>query len=239
MNYLSVLAAFSAGLGSFFAPCVLPLMPAYVSYLTGVSLNNISRTKLLAIVVMYVVGFSLVFTLLGASLGGIGSFFREHTRALQIIGGAAMVVFGLEFLGYLHLDFLNRGKVIKLPKWMQNFEYLRSFFIGVLFAITWTPCVGALLGGILSLAAASATAVTGAIMLFAYSLGISIPFVLFSIFVSSTPHYFSKHKKVFVIISKFAGVVLIVFGLLLVTDLYKHLNSNLFSIAYQLGWKVR
>ncbi len=238
MNSLSIITALIAGIGSFFAPCVLPLLPAYVGYVTGISVKK-SRIEMIRVMLMYIAGFSLIFVLLGASAGGIGSLLREHTRPLQFVGGIAMVIFGLEFVGLLNLRLLSINSSPKLPKWTNSFEYFRSFFIGILFAITWTPCVGPILGGILSLAAASATSANGAVLLLAYSLGISVPFVLVSLTLSSAPFYLRKYRKTFNSLSKFAGFILIVFGLLLVTDTYKYLNSILFDIAYQFGWQIR
>jgi cytochrome c-type biogenesis protein len=223
MNSLSVLTAFLAGAGSFLAPCVIPLLPAYVGYVLGVASAK-SKVNLLYTVIMYVVGFSLVFTIIGATAGGLGSLLREYTRAIQVLGGIAMVIFGLEFLGILHIGVINFERKPKLPQWTYNIEHLRSFFIGIVFALTWTPCVGPFLGAILSLAATTGTVMQGALMLFAYSLGISLPFVVVALTLSKAPQYLHLHKKLFVVFSKVSGVILVIFGLLLVTDTYKYLN---------------
>lgn len=223
MISLSVVTAFIAGLGSFFAPCVVPLIPVYVGYVLGLSSTK-SKKALLYAVLLYILGFSLVFTLLGAAAGGLGSILREHTRIIQIIGGIAMIIFGLEFLGILRISLMAPEKGPKIPHWANNIGVTRSFVVGVLFALTWTPCVGAALGAILSLAATSRTAVEGAGLLFIYSLGISLPFVIVAWTLSSAPKYIRLHKKFFVLISKTAGVILVIFGLLLLSDTYKYLN---------------
>ena len=148
---------------------------------------------------------------------------------LQVVGGSAMILFGLEFAGVIYLPFLNPKTTLRLPKWVGKFEYFRSFFIGVFFAITWTPCVGAVLGGILSLAATSATLTQGVMLLFVYSIGISFPFVLITLTISSAPRYLKKYKEFFLLLTKIAAGILILFGLLLITDCYKYLNAWLLT----------
>ncbi|MBI2066357.1 sulfite exporter TauE/SafE family protein, partial [Candidatus Woesebacteria bacterium] len=175
--------AFGAGVISFFAPCVIPLLPAYVSYVTGVSLKDLELygykpyfKKLLISSIFYILGFSIVFVLLGTAAATIGMSLRRYDFLIQRIGGLVIFLLGLEFAGILNLPFLARQRQFALPSWTQNLGYLRTFFVGVVFATAWTPCVGAVLGSILALAAVSGTASVGASLLFVYSLGISVPF---------------------------------------------------------------
>jgi len=224
LNAFSITTVFIAGIGSFFAPCVLPLLPVFLSYILGVSIRKNSK-ELLWNIALFVLGFSLVFTLLGAAAGGVGSIFREYTREIQIIGGIAMVVFGFQFLDIIRIPYLSGSTNVKLPEWVDRLRYSRSFLIGVLFAVTWSPCVGPVLGGVLSLAAASGTAQEGATLLLIYSLGISIPFVVVSLTLSSASKFLKLHKRSFVYLSKLSGIVLILFGLLLIANLYGYVNG--------------
>lgn len=238
--------AFVAGLISFFAPCVVPLLPAYVGYVTGVSLQELKkrgykeyRKKMLLSSALYILGFSLVFTLLGTAAAGFGSIFRGNGRIIQIIGGMVILVLGLEFAGLIHIGSLARERRLGIPKWVEKLGYARAFFIGLVFAVTWTPCVGAVLGSVLALAAVSGTASTGALLLFVYSLGISVPFLLVSLSLASAPKYLKSINKHIGVISKISGLILAALGLLLITGWYANLNSWMFEIAYRLGWQIR
>ena len=238
--------AFGAGLVSFFAPCVIPLLPAYVGYVTGVSLNELKekgyapfRKKLLISSLLYILGFSIVFVLLGTAAASVGASLRRYDFLIQRIGGLIILVLGLQFAGVLHLPFLARTKQFQLPTWVNKLGHARAFFIGIVFATAWTPCVGAVLGSILALAAVSGTAITGASMLFVYSLGISIPFMIVSLTLASAPKYLTFIGNRIGVISKIAGFILAALGILLLTDTYKFLNSFLFDIAFKLGYQIR
>ena len=238
--------AFAAGLVSFFAPCVIPLLPAYVAYVTGVSLTELKIKgytpyikKILLTSLFYILGFSLVFTLLGSAAGGIGMTLRHYDSLIQKIGGVIIFVLGLEFAGIINLSFLARERKLNLPSWTASFGYFRSFFIGLTFALAWTPCIGAVLGSILALAIAAETAVGGAKLLFVYSLGISIPFLIASLTLASLPKYLKIFTRRAGLISKIAGIFLAVLGLLLLTDTYKYVNSWIFEIFFKLGYTIR
>ena len=238
--------AFGAGLVSFFAPCVVPLLPAYVGYVTGVSLKDLKeqgyapyRRKLIVTSLFYILGFSVVFVLLGTAAASIGSALRRYDFLIQRIGGLIILILGLEFAGILHLPFLTRQKQFQLPTWTEKLGHARAFFIGLVFATAWTPCVGAVLGSILTLAAVSGTAVTGASLLFVYSLGISVPFLVVSLTLASAPKYLSFISRHIGVISKVAGIILAILGALLLTDTYKFLNSFLFGIAFKFGYQIK
>ncbi len=240
---LSIPIAFSAGVISFFAPCVVPLLPAYVGYVTGVSVKDLEeggykpyRKKLIISSILYILGFSVVFVLLGTAAAGVGVILRRYDFVIQRVGGALILLLGLEFAGVLNLPFLNRTRQFKLPEWTERLGYARSFFIGLVFATAWTPCVGAVLGSILALAAVSGTATEGAVLLFVYSLGISIPFMIVSLTLASAPKYMTYLSKHIGIITKIAGILLAILGLLLLTNSYRYLNSFVFQISDQLGW---
>ena len=243
---VSIFIAFGAGLASFFAPCVVPLLPAYIGYVTGVSLKELKergispfRQKMIITSILYILGFSLVFVAMGTAAASAGQVFRRYDYLIQRAGGFLILVFGLEFAGVFHLPLLNKTRLIQLPSWVNRLGHLRAFFVGLVFATAWTPCVGAVLGSILALAAVTATAVEGALLLFVYSLGISIPFLAVSLTLASAPKYLKFINKKVGIISRVAGIILVILGVLLLTNTYKYLNSWLFEMALKLGYKIR
>lgn len=243
---VSLPVAFGAGLISFFAPCVIPLLPAYVGYVTGVSLNDLKsfgyapfRKKLVISSLMYILGFSVVFVLLGTAAASVGVYLRRYDFLIQRIGGLIILILGLEFAGILKIPFLAQTKQFSLPQWTNKLGHARAFFVGVVFATAWTPCVGAVLGSILALAAVSGTAGQGALLLFIYSLGISVPFMVVSLTLVAAPKYLQFITKRIGIIVKLAGIILAILGLLLLTDTYKYLNSWLFEVAFSLGYQIQ
>lgn len=238
--------AFGAGVISFFAPCVVPLLPAYIGYVTGVSLKDLKeqgyapfKKKLLLSSLFYVLGFSIVFVVLGTAVAGVGASLRRYDFLIQRVGGLIILILGLEFAGIFHLPFLARQRSFRLPSWTQKLGYSRAFFVGPIFATAWTPCVGAVLGSILTLAAITGTALKGATLLFVYSLGISVPFMIVSFTLASAPRYLSFVSKHIGAVSRVVGLLLAILGLLLLTDTYKFLNSWLFEIAFKFGYQIR
>lgn len=238
--------AFGAGIISFFAPCVVPLLPAYIGYVTGVSLKDLKelgyapfKKKLLLSSLLYILGFSIVFVILGTAAASVGVSLRRYDFLIQRVGGLIILVLGLEFAGILHLPFLARPRGFQLPSWTEKLGYSRAFFVGLIFATAWTPCVGAVLGSILTLAAVTGTVIKGATLLFVYSLGISVPFMIVSFTLASAPRYLSFVSKHIGIVSRVAGLLLAILGLLLLTDTYKFLNSWLFEIAFRFGYQIK
>lgn len=240
---LNIPIAFAAGVVSFLAPCVIPLLPAYIGYVTGVSVKELQekgyqpyRKKMLVTSVLYVLGFSLVFVLLGTAAAGFGSLLREYDYVIQRLGGLIILILGLQFAGSLRLPYLSQTKQFRVPKWTEKLGYVRSFFIGIVFATAWTPCVGAILGSILSIAVTTGTVVEGATLLFVYSLGISLPFLLVSLTLASAPKYLKAITKYIDPITKVSGIVLAVIGLLLLTGTYGYLNSYVGRFMFAIGW---
>jgi cytochrome c-type biogenesis protein len=243
MINLNIPVAFGAGLVSFFAPCVVPLLPAYIGYVTGVSAKELQsqgyapfRKKIILTSLLYILGFSVVFVLLGSAAAGVGGLLRRYDFLIQRVGGLIILILGLEFAGALHIPFLARTKQFTLPTWTNKFGDARAFFIGLVFATAWTPCVGAVLGSILALAATTGMAIEGGTLLFVYSLGISIPFLIVSLTLASAPKYLKFITKRIDLLAKIAGFILVILGILLLTDTYKYLNSWIFGIADQFGW---
>ncbi|GBD95838.1 MAG TPA: cytochrome c biogenesis protein CcdA [Nitrospirae bacterium] len=217
--------AFLAGILSFLSPCVLPLLPSYVSYITGVSFEDLtgnvdrSRVRFLTITnsLAYILGFSSVFTLLGASSSAVGGFFFQYQDRIRITGGILIIIFGLFVAGFLKLDFLMREKKLHL-----NFKpagYAGTFFVGMAFAVGWTPCIGPILGSILMYAGAKGSLIYGVKLLSIYSLGLGIPFLLSSLALNTFLSYSRKlqrHMKSVMIVS---GILLVLFGIMLLTDM--------------------
>lgn len=232
MIEVNIFIAFFAGLISFFAPCVIPLLPVYVGYITGISIKEFRengyakyRKKMLISSLSYVAGFSLVFVILGSAIAGLGGFLRLYAVDVQRIGGLIILILGLQMAGVFRIPQLSKSRQIVLPDWLKKLGYFRAFVIGVVFATIWSPCVGAILGSILALAAVESTAISGAFLLFVYSLGISIPFLVVSMCMVSAPKYLKFINKHIEVINKISGMVLAILGLLLVSDSYKYLNS--------------
>lgn len=256
MQELNLIVAFSSGVVSFFAPCVVPLLPAYVGYISGVSIDQLKREKglgqhrrkVLVTSLFYVLGFSLVFVILGTTAASLGSVLRQQDVVISRVGGILVMLFALNFMGILKIPSLASGKQLRLPAWAERLGHGRAFLIGIVFATAWTPCVGAVLGAILTLAAVSQTATTGAAMLFVYSLGISIPFLIISLVIAQVPGVLKSINRYVGVMSKVSGVLLFIIGFLLFNNTvglisdkltYNRLNSLLFEIAFSLGYEIR
>ncbi|MCM8786340.1 MAG: cytochrome c biogenesis protein CcdA [Candidatus Omnitrophica bacterium] len=218
-NY-SILLSFIGGVGSFFSPCVLPLIPIYISYITGYSIEelkegqNLSYKKILISSLFFIIGFTIIFTSLGASSTFIGNFIGTKKIIFRFIGGAIMIIFGLHILGILKIKKLYQEKRIRIKKF--NYRYMSAFFLGIALAGAWTPCVGPVLSSILILASMEKTIKRGIILLFFYSLGIGIPFIIISIFLKNTILFLNKIKKHFRKIEIFMGLLLIFLGIFLI-----------------------
>lgn len=246
MHIFNLWVAFSAGLVSFLAPCVIPLVPAFISFVSGVSLSKLKtggmkkyRKTLFVSTLLYVLGFSLVFVMLGATAAGLSGWLKINSGVIQRIGGGLIILFGLEFAGLLRIPFFEKERRFKLPKWVNKLGYTKALLVGMIFGISWTPCVGVVLGSILVLAASTATVWQGAVLLLAYSLGISIPFLVISLFLLKAPKYLKLLNKHIGKVSLVAGLLLVLIGGLLLTDTYNSVVSWLFEVAFGLGYKIR
>lgn len=239
MLEVNVLIAFIGGVISFFAPCVVPLLPTYVAYIFGVAGRTpASAGKVLEASIFYLIGFSLVFVFLGAFAGTIGGFLRSFDFWFIRIGGVILVLFGLQTLGVFHLSLPTIGRM-GVPVFIKHVTGLRSLFLGIVFSLVWTPCVGALLGSILILAASTERALYGALLLFIYSLGISLPFLIIAFLILRSSKFLTNLKSIMPIIIKASGIILIAIGLLLLTDTFKYVNSWIFDLAFRLGYSIR
>ncbi|MBI3592870.1 MAG: cytochrome c biogenesis protein CcdA [Nitrospirae bacterium] len=220
MKDVSFTLAFLAGILSFLSPCVLPLVPAYVSFITGLSLDELkSRSRLsktMGSTIAFVLGFSTIFISLGASSSLIGGLFIKYQDYLRIGGGILTIIFGLFIAGFVKLDFLMREKRFHIDKGPAG--YLGAFFIGMSFAAGWTPCIGPILGTILIYASSQASAFYGLKLLSVYSLGLAVPFILATLAINLFLSYTRKINKFMNVITIISGLILILFGIMLLTN---------------------
>ena len=210
--------AFVAGLLSFLSPCVLPLIPSYVGFLTGLTLEELEvrRGTALAHALWFVAGFSLIFIALGATASALGVLLLRSQVWIGRIGGGVVILFGLYLLGVLRPALLMRERKVQLAR--KPLGYLGSAFVGVTFGAAWTPCIGPILGAILTLAAAQASVGHGAALLTAYSAGLALPFVVTALALDRFLAWFQRFRPYLAWVERIAGGLLILLGLLLVTD---------------------
>jgi len=239
---ISFVIAFSAGFLSFVSPCVLPLIPSYVSYITGISFEDLVEggdEKNFTKVTLYnslafILGFTLVFVALGASSSFIGSALRDYQELIMRLGGLLVIFFGLFIVGVIRFDFINREKKFHLQE--KPAGYLGSVFVGIVFAAGWTPCIGPMLGSILSLATSEGSVLFGIQLLFVYSVGLGLPFLITSLALNTFLHHLPKVTRHMKIITTISGLILIGVGLLLVTDRFTDLTNFFQSMG--LGWDI-
>ena len=235
---LGVALAFSAGLFSFLSPCVLPLFPSYLSFITGMSVDRLatdvslgSRRRVILHSLAFIVGFSLVFVSLGASFSVAGQFLLDYRQWIRIGGGLLIIVFGLYIAGVLRIGLLSRARQIEIKT--KPAGYVGTFAVGVTFAVGWTPCVGPILGSILSLAGTAETVQKGIGLLLAYSAGLALPFFLSSLALGGFLKFFKRYRAAMPVVERAAGVLLIVVGLLVVSNYFVILNSYAISLTPQ------
>jgi cytochrome c-type biogenesis protein len=233
---LGVLVAFSAGLFSFLSPCVLPLFPSYLSFITGMSVDRLAhevdagaRTRVLLHSLAFILGFSVVFVSLGASFSAAGQFLLDYRDWIRIGGGLLIIVFGLYIVGVLRVGLFGRTQQLQLRS--KPAGLIGSFLVGLTFAIGWTPCVGPILGSILTLASNDRTVRQGIVLLLCYSAGLGLPFLLSSIALGGFLRFFKRYRPFIPAVERAAGVLLIVVGVLVATNYYVVLNSWAVSLT--------
>lgn len=210
---VTIALALGAGFLSFFSPCILPMIPAYITYITGVSLEEELRNKkVLAIsrTLVFVLGFTIIFMMLGLSFSAIGSIFVKYRNLLYKLSGIVIILFGLNMLGAIKLNIRSINfKISKEPTKITG-----AFLMGMAFGAGWTPCAGAILGSILLYVSTTATLYKGLYLLFIYSIGMGIPFIITAILISRFSEFILKYEKSVVYINKIGAIVLILFGIL-------------------------
>lgn len=233
MKDVSFSLAFLAGILSFLSPCVFPLVPSYVSFITGISFEDLTgsadrrRVRNLTITnsLAFIFGFSAIFISLGASSSAVGQMLFRYQEWIRIIGGILVIIFGLFISGFLNLNFLMKDKKIHLSG--RPAGYAGAFIIGMTFAAGWTPCIGPILGSILLYASSKGSAVYGIKLLAVYSLGLAVPFFVSALAMNSFLSYSKKLQRYMRAIMIISGLLLIVFGIMLLTNRLRELTGLL------------
>ena len=219
--------AFSAGLLSFLSPCVLPLIPSYVTFITGLSLENVQKARRTALIhsLLFILGFTLIFLALGASATALGQLLGYQRVWISRIGGILIIVFGLYMLGVFNIALFSRERRVHIAD--KPVGYLGTLLVGIAFGAGWTPCIGPILGSILTYAASSADLSRGLWLLLAYSLGLAVPFLISAIAVERFLDFFGRMKRQMVWITRASGVLMIAVGILMVTNYFTILATYL------------
>ena len=212
-----LLIAFGAGLISFLSPCVLPLIPGYISYISGQSFQDILNSKKINFLplILFCLGFSTVFVILGASASFLGQAFLQNSENLRIIAGIIIIIFSLQLIGLINIPYLNFEKRFDAK---ESRNILFPYIIGLAFGFGWTPCIGPILGSILALASIEETLSRAILLLIFYSLGLAIPFVLSGYLIQRFLLFSKNFKKNINIISKSGGIILLITGILILTN---------------------
>jgi len=227
---ISYSAAFLAGLLSFLSPCVLPLIPAYFTFITGFSLEEMFqknapaiRKKIIFSTLSFVCGFSVIFILMGAAASGLGSLIAQYKEYIRIVGGLVIILLGIHMTGWIRIKRLDIEKRIHIQK--KPIHIFGAFIVGMAFAVGWSPCIGPLLGSILIIAGSNETIWQGVGLLSVYAAGLALPFMLISLFVNFLLEFLRRASKAMKYINLAAGILLIVVGFFLLTDSFSLFNS--------------
>lgn len=230
---ISYAVAFMAGLLTYLSPCLLPLIPSFIAYITGVSFDDLKdankaadvRRRTITHSLLFILGFSIVFILLGLTATFIGKALFQYQKFIRVLGGILIIFFGLYLTGVLRFDFMLKERRLNIAT--KGATYLGSFLIGVTFAAAWTPCAGPILGSILVMAGTKASITQGAMLLTVYSLGIALPFFLTGLIINSFLAYFNRFRKVISIINIIGGIFLIIVGILVLTNYLSVISDRL------------
>lgn len=213
---------FFEGIITFISPCLLPMLPIYLLYFTG---GEKSKARTVRNVLAFIGGFTLIFVSLGIFAASIGMFFVKYQRAVNITAGIVVILFGLNYAGFLNIGFLNR--TLKASAKTSELGVFSSFVFGIVFTLGWTPCVGPLLGSALMLASGQASVLRGAALLLSYSIGLGIPFFLSAFLLDELKGAFDFIKKHYSTINRISGIILILLGILMATGLMGRLTASL------------
>jgi len=226
---IEIILALGAGLISFLSPCVLPLIPGYVSYVSGSSLKELTENKNINItpIVLFTVGFSIVFILFGAAATFIGQLLLDNSFELRIIAGVIIIIFSLQILGVINLNILNYEKRFYTK---NNIGFFGPVIVGFAFGFGWTPCIGPILGSILALASTEESINRGIMLLFFYSLGLAIPFILSGYLIQKFLVFSKNIKQKINVITKIGGFLLLITGVLILTNQLQALGYYLLEV---------
>jgi cytochrome c-type biogenesis protein len=214
---IELFVAFGAGLISFLSPCVLPLIPGYISFISGASLNELLAKKKINMIplILFTLGFSFVFIMFGAAASYLGQVLLQNSQTLRVIAGLIIIIFSLQLIGLINISFLNFEKKVYTKR---NNNIWFSFIVGMAFGFGWTPCIGPILGSILALASTEETMLKAIILLSFYSLGLAIPFILSGYLMQKFLMFSKNFKKNINLVSKIGGVILLITGILILTN---------------------
>ena len=214
---IEYLLPFAAGLISFLSPCVLPLIPGYISFISGQSLQELLSEKKVNFfpLVLFCLGFSTVFIIFGATASFLGQILLQNSQVLRIVAGIIIIIFSLQLIGFINFSFLNVEKRLEAKK-TQSIVF--PYIIGLAFGFGWTPCIGPILGSILALAAIEETLGKAVFLLILYSLGLALPFILSGYLIQKFLLFSKNFKKNINLISKLGGIILLITGILILTD---------------------
>jgi len=214
---IELFIAFGAGLISFLSPCVLPLIPGYISFISGASLNELLTRKKINLIplILFTLGFSFVFIIFGATASYLGQVLLQNSQTLRVIAGLVIIIFSLQLIGIVNISFLNLEKKVYTKK---NNNIWFSFIVGMAFGFGWTPCIGPILGSILALASTEETIFKAIILLSFYSLGLAIPFILSGYMMQKFLMFSKNFRKNINLVSKIGGMILLITGILILTN---------------------
>ena len=226
---IELFIALGAGLISFLSPCVLPLIPGYISFISGQSLNELIESKKVNLIplVLFSLGFSFVFISFGAAASALGKILLQNSNYLRIVAGTIIVIFSLQLLGIINIGFLNYEKKYYTKK---STKPLFVFVVGMAFGFGWTPCIGPILGSILALASTEENISRGILLLSFYSLGLAIPFILSGFLIQKFLLFSKNFKKNINIVLKFGGIILLITGVLILTNQLQVLGYYILNI---------
>lgn len=233
---LPMLTVFAAGLASFFSPCVLPLIPAYISYIAGFSLEELKDQdsgrvwpKVLGSTLLFVLGFTVAFTAMGATASSLGTLLSQYRTVIEKIAGTVIVLFGLQVMGLFQIKYLQLEKRVTFKK--RPWGLAGAFVIGLAFAVGWTPCIGPILASVLLYASTAESVWQGMGLLTIYSLGLGIPFILVGLGISRFLAFFDWFKKRMRAVEIIAGFILILLGVLVLTGNFATLTGFLYRLG--------
>ena len=226
---IELFVAFGAGLISFLSPCVLPLIPGYISYISGNSLSELIEKKNINLtpIILFTIGFSIVFIIFGAASTFLGQVLLQNSYELRIVAGLLIVILSLHIIGIINIKFLNYEKRIQTN---TNSNFYSPILIGMAFAFGWTPCIGPILGSILVLAATEESVDKGILLLISYSLGLAVPFILSGYLIQKFLIFSKNFKKNINLVSKIGGIILLITGILILTNQLQALGYYLLNI---------
>jgi cytochrome c-type biogenesis protein len=231
---VSFILVFFAGITSFFSPCVIPLLPVYLGYLSGSDTMGEYKTKKILInTIAFVLGISVTFFLLGLAFTNVSQFFSTNKNIITKVSGIIVILFGLVQMDFIEFKFLNREKRINANFSKKTVNPLMAFLMGLTFSFAWTPCVGPMLSSVLLLASSAQSMFLGNVLVIVYTLGFIIPFILAGIFTTKLLNIFNKHKNIVKYVKKIGGLILIIMGIMMFTGWLNTVSGYLNSLTVQ------